>query len=190
MAAQVASKLVKPPIRLFGLEGSYINALFSAASKKNQLNVVEGDLSFVSNLYKVQPKFRDFVTDPFVKPQQKYELFSKLKINPLSVNFLSALADYNRMKYLPTLEESFKKTMAAVRKEIICTVTSAKALSDAKKKDVEQSLAGFTEKKMIVNYQTDPSLIGGLVVNFNNEHLIDMSIKTQLRSITTALKSA
>lgn len=189
MASKIVSKLVKPPIRLFGLEGSYVNALYSAASKKNQLNAVEGDLGFVSKLYTNEVRFRDFVTDPFVKPEQKVELFNKLKLNEVSVNFLGAMASYNRLKHLPNFERTFKKTMAATRRELPCNVTSAKPLTEAKKKELEDSLKGFTDKKLLITYEIDSALLGGLVVNFNNEHLIDMSIRSKVRSITSALQA-
>merc|ERR1712168_86982 len=39
------SKLVKAPIQLFGIEGRYAHALYSAASKEGSLNLVEKELS-------------------------------------------------------------------------------------------------------------------------------------------------
>jgi len=36
--------LLQPPVQVFGLEGRYATALFSAASKQKTLDVVEKDL--------------------------------------------------------------------------------------------------------------------------------------------------
>lgn len=193
--AGAAAKMIKPPISLFGLEGRYVNALFSAASKGNKLDAVEGDLKKLAGLYKTDTKFRDYLTDPLIHPSVKTQVFennlkSKLKLNDLSVNLLSAMAENRRMKLLPQVESSFGQVMAAIRHELQCIITSAKPLTDAKKKDVEESLKAFTSKKLLVSYAVDPSLIGGLVVDFNGEHYIDMSLRSKLRSYTECITKA
>jgi F-type H+-transporting ATPase subunit O len=45
--ASAQAKLVKAPIQLFGMEGRYAHALYSAASKEKQLDTVEKELSKV-----------------------------------------------------------------------------------------------------------------------------------------------
>lgn len=180
------SKLVKPPISLFGVEGRYVNALYSAASKNNKLENVEGDLKKLASLYKTDTKFREFLINPLINPVQKTQIFEKelkgkLKLNDLSVNLLSAMSENRRLKYLPDVEQAFKQIMSSVRNELNCNVTSAKALPDARKKEVEDSLKNFTSKKLIINYLVDPSIVGGLIVDFNGEHYIDMSVKSKIR---------
>ena len=40
----VSIEYIQPPIHLFGVEGRYAHALFSAASKEKKLDVVEKEL--------------------------------------------------------------------------------------------------------------------------------------------------
>lgn len=193
MASKIVSKLVKPPISLFGLEGRYVNALYSAASKNKQLDAVEGDLKKLVGLYKTDPKFKEFMISPLISPVQKTRVFendlkNKLKLNSLSVNFLSAVSENRRLKKLPEMEHAFNQIMSSVRNELNCTITSAKSLSDAKKKEIEDSLKAFTSKKLIVVYKTDESLVGGLIVDFNGEHYIDMSVKSKIRLYSESIK--
>lgn len=193
MAAKVASKFIKPPISLFGLEGRYVNALYSAAVKSNKLEAVEGDLKKLAGLYKTDTKFKDYMINPLVNPYQKNQVFendlkNKLKLDGLSVNLLSAMSENRRLKHLPDIERSFAQIMAAVRKELPCIVTSAKPLSDGKKKEVEDSLKNFTSKKLLISYQTDPSIVGGLIVDFNGEHYIDMSVRSKIRLYSDTIK--
>lgn len=186
MASKIVSKLVKPPISLFGIEGRYVNALYSAASKNNKLDNIEGDLKKLSGLYKTDSRFREFLINPLINPVQKSQVFekdlkAKLKLNDLSVNLLSALAENGRLKHLPDVNHAFQQIMSAIRGELSCVVTSAKALPEPKKKEVEDSLKAFTSKKLLISYEVDPTIVGGLIVDFNGEHYIDMSVKSKIR---------
>lgn len=193
MASKIASKFIKPPISLFGLEGRYVNALYSAAAKSNKLDAVEGDLKKLSGLYKTDPKFKEFMVNPLINPYQKNQVFvgdlkNKLKLNDLSVNLLSVMSENRRLKNLPDVERSFSQIMAAVRGELPCVITSAKPLSDVKKKEVEDSLRAFTPKKLLIDYKTDPSIMGGLIVDFNGENYIDMSVKSKIRLYSESIR--
>lgn len=193
MATKIVSKLVKPPISLFGIEGRYVNALYSAASKSNKLEAVEGDLKKISNLYKSDPKFKEFMISPLISPVQKTQIFEndlkkKLGLNELSVNLLSSMSENRRLKNLPEVEAAFNLVMSATRGELNLTVTSAKPLPDAKKKEVEASLKTFSSKKLLIKYQVDPSIIGGLIIDFNGEHYIDMSVRSKIRLYSDCLK--
>lgn len=186
MASKIVAKMVKPPLSLYGLEGRYVNALYSAAHKSNKLNEVENDLKRLSSLYKTDPKFKDFMVNPLISPAFKSQVFegelkSKLKLSDVSVKFLSAVSENRRLRHLPAIQESFAQIMSAVRNELQCAVISAKPLSDSRKKEVEDSIKVFTSKKLIIEYRVDPSIMGGLIVDFNGEHYIDMSIRSKVR---------
>ena len=186
MANKVVGKLVKPPISLYGLEGRYVNALYSAAHKNNKLNEVESDLTKLANLYKSDSKFKDFMVNPLVSPAQKSHVFqndlkNKLKLSDVSVNFLTVVSENRRLKHLPEIHASFGQIMSAVRNELPCCIMTAKPLADARKKELEETIRTFTDKKLIIEYKTDPSILGGVVIDFNGEHYIDMSIKSRIR---------
>lgn len=55
--------------------------------------------------------------------------------------------------------------MAAHRGEVVCSVTTAKALEGAMKKDVEGAIKGFLKgkEKALINWTVDPNIIGGMV---------------------------
>lgn len=193
MASNIVSKLVKPPISLYGIDGRYVNALYSAASKHNKLDAVEGDLKKLAELYKTDHKFKDYMINPLISPFQKSQLFEnqlkkKLNLNDLSVKFLSVVSENRRLKFIPQVQAAFHQIMMAVRNEIPCSIVSAKPLPDAKKKEIEDSLKAFTSKRLLISYSIDPTLLGGLVVDFNGENYIDMSVKTRVRTYSKICK--
>ncbi|RWS31347.1 hypothetical protein B4U80_07045 [Leptotrombidium deliense] len=189
-----ASKLVKPPIDLFGIEGRYTNALYSAAHKTKNLEAVETDLKKLGKGLESDPKFRDFVMNPLINVNQKKKMLSemlssKMKVNELTINLLGVLAENGKLKYLPNIARAYAKVMAASRGEVNCVVISAKPITDEnQRKELESALKGFTKKKLNVEMKVDPTIIGGLVIDFGGEHYVDLSIKSKLKMYTDLIK--
>ncbi|KAJ8984718.1 hypothetical protein NQ317_004981 [Molorchus minor] len=65
--SNAANQLVKPPIQIFGIEGRYATALYSAATKQKTLDAVEKDLIKLQSTIKTDTKLRDFIKDPTIK---------------------------------------------------------------------------------------------------------------------------
>ena len=69
----------------------------------------------------------------------------------------------------------------------IAYVTTAAALRDGQKAEVEQKLLKTTSfKKMEMHYAVDESLIGGMVIRIG-DRVVDSSIKTRLNELTRQL---
>lgn len=66
-AGAAASKLNKPPVPMFGIDGRYATALYSAASKKNKLEQVDNNLKQLLDLQQKDTKFREFLVNPLIK---------------------------------------------------------------------------------------------------------------------------
>merc|ERR1711953_843418 len=135
-------QLVQPPVQVFGTEGRYATALFSAASKKKSLEVVEKDLKTFHATLKKDQRLADFLADPSIKRGLKAEGLAsacdKLKMNELAEN--------NRFSAAEAVVNSFDTIMAAHRGEVVCEVVTAKALDATMKKEVDGALAGFLQK--------------------------------------------
>ena len=62
-------------------------------------------------------------------------------------------------------------------------MTSAIALTEAQRDDVEKRLLATTSYvKFIMNYNVDPSLIGGMIIQIG-DRVVDSSIKTKLNEM-------
>lgn len=136
---------VKPPLQLFGLEGRYATALYTAATKLNTLDSVEKELLQVQNTMKQKPKLREALVSPIINRKL---LETTLKdIGKLSnwsaatTNLLTLLAENGRLKKLDGVINSFKQLMAAHRGEIICEIKTARPLTDGQRKNLQAALA-------------------------------------------------
>ena len=190
-----ASKLVKPPVALFGLEGSYTTAVYSAASKQSKLEAVEKDLIKISQTLETDIRFREFLVNPLIPVSQKKEILktvatTKLGSCDVTVNLLHVLAENGRLKLLPQVAKSLIRVMQVSRGELVATVYTAKQIDASTQKDIESGLKGFTDKKLAVKFSVDPSIMGGIIVDFGGEHYIDMSIKSKMKVYSDLLQQA
>lgn len=136
--------MVKPPIQVFGMEGRYANALYSAAHKQNSLEAVEKDLKAFQVEFKRDPKLRDFVINPTIKRSLKAnalkEVAKQVSYNPATGFLLEAMAENGRLKKLDAVINAFKLIMSAHRGEVVCEVTTARPLEDGQRKQLETQL--------------------------------------------------
>ncbi|XP_034971439.1 ATP synthase subunit O, mitochondrial [Zootoca vivipara] len=187
-----ASKLVQPPIQVYGLEGRYATALFSAASKQKKLDQIEKELTRVLTLLK-DPKLSVIVLNPHVKSAEKQkavnDILAKEKMSPVTVNFFNLLAENGRLKNTPGVISAFAKIMSAFRGEVICSVTTAQPLDEANLTELKTALNGFIAKGEILKLEikTDPTILGGMVVSIGEKY-VDMSTKTKIQKLSKLMR--
>jgi len=187
--------LVRAPVPVYGIEGRYATALYSAAHKQKALDAVEKDLVAFADVLKKDSRLAEFLYDPSVQKSIKNDgiigVADKMKLNPLSKNLLLAVAENNRYSFLPAISTAFSTIMAAHRGEVVCEVTTAKALDAGMAKEVEGALAGFLKKgeKALITYKVDASIIGGMVVSIGDK-FCDMSMATKLNKYSELLKAS
>lgn len=136
--------MVKPPVQIFGIEGRYATALYSAASKQKSLEAVERDLTSFQASLKADPKLKDFVVDPTIKRSLKAsalkDVAAKVKFAPATGFVLELLAENGRLNKIDAVINAFKLIMSAHRGEVVCEVITAKALEGGQRKELESQL--------------------------------------------------
>ncbi|CAN9514902.1 unnamed protein product [Ophioblennius macclurei] len=188
------SKLVKPPIQVYGVEGRYATALFSAASKQNKLDQVEKELGKVTAMIK-DPKMSGLLLNPHIKRNLKQKAFTdaltKAKASPITINLINVLADNGRLSLTPDVISAFGKMMSAHRGEVLCSVTTAQPLDEANLSDLKVALKGFLQKGETIQLETktDPAILGGMIVSIGDKY-VDMSTKTKIQKLTKLIKDS
>ncbi|XP_038555626.1 ATP synthase subunit O, mitochondrial [Micropterus salmoides] len=187
-----ASKLIKPPIQVYGVEGRYATALFSAASKQSKLDQVEQELGKVTTLLK-DSKLSSVVMNPHIKRSIKQKTFNdvlaKAKLSPITINLINVLADNGRLTLTGDVINAFGKMMSAHRGEVICSVTTAQPLDAANLSELKVALNGFLQKGETIKLETksDPSILGGMIVSIGDKY-VDMSTKTKIQKLTKLMR--
>ncbi|XP_030641851.1 ATP synthase peripheral stalk subunit OSCP, mitochondrial [Chanos chanos] len=187
-----AAKLIKPPIQVYGVEGRYATALFSAASKQKSLDQVEQELGKVASLIK-DPKLSSIVMNPNVKRSIKQKTFgdalTKAKLSPITVNLINVLAENGRLSLTSDVITAYSKMMSAHRGEVTCSVTTAQPLDEANLADLKVALNGFLAKGESIKLETktDPSILGGMIVSIGDKY-VDMSTKSKIQKLTKLIR--
>eukprot|EP00118_Oscarella_pearsei_P024971 m.307230 g.307230 ORF g.307230 m.307230 type:complete len:215 (+) comp42037_c0_seq1:37-681(+) len=193
--SSVTRDVVKAPIQVFGIEGRYAHAAYSAASRNKKLDAVEKELQNVKTLIGSHPDISAYLSNPVIKKTNKKvtleELLKADKYSSITVNLFGCLAENNRLSRALGVIGAYEKLMRAHRGEVECTVTSAKALTAENMKSLQQSLKGFIEKGQTLKMDTqmDPSLIGGMIVEIGDKR-IDLSISSKIKQLTGLLREA
>ena len=63
--------LLQPPIQVFGIEGRYAHAMYSAAAKHKNLEQVESELSKVDELIRTNDKLSEYLANPTLDKYKK-----------------------------------------------------------------------------------------------------------------------
>uniref|UniRef100_A0A1L8EEX5 Oligomycin sensitivity conferral protein n=1 Tax=Haematobia irritans TaxID=7368 RepID=A0A1L8EEX5_HAEIR len=189
------AQAVKPPIQVFGLEGRYATALYSAATKMKQLDQVEKDLIAFQATLKKDKKLRESVVSPIVNKKVMgtalKESADKLRWAAATGNLLNLMANNGRLSSLDGVINAFSVIMAAHRGEVVCEVVSAKPLDSAQSKQLEGALKSFlkSNQSLKITSRVDPSIIGGLIVSIGDKY-VDMSIASKVKMYTDVISSA
>jgi len=181
------------PIQLYGLEGRYAHAIYSAATKKQQLDAVEKDFQGLVSLFSQDKKLNDVLRNPLLTKEQKQnavnELGTKRNANPITVNTLSLLAENGRLSRLQGVAKAFGTIMSAHKGEISAKVTTAKQLSASESKELQAVLQAFLKQGHKLKLQTvvDPEVLGGMVIELGDRY-IDLSLSSKLKTFSNIVK--
>ncbi|XP_026748780.2 ATP synthase subunit O, mitochondrial [Galleria mellonella] len=189
-----AAQLVKPPVQVFGLEGRYASALYSAASKSKTLDVVEKELSQFQQNIKSDAILKEFIINPTLKRNLKADALkavaTKTNLSPTTSNLLGLLAENGRLDKLESVINAFKIMMAAHRGEVTCEVVTAKPLDQAQRQNLEAALKKFLKgnETLQLTAKVDPALIGGMVVSIDDKY-VDMSVASKVKKYTELISA-
>ncbi|PQP96443.1 ATP synthase subunit O mitochondrial [Prunus yedoensis var. nudiflora] len=184
---------VKVPLVLFGGSGNYASALYIAAVKANALEKVESEILDIVESTKRSPTFSQFTKDLSVPADTRVKAISDIstqaKFSDVTKNFLVILSQNGRLKNLETIAKRFVELTMAHKGEVKAIVTSVIPLPAVEEKELKETLQELIGqgKKVILEQKIDPSILGGLVVEFDKK-VFDMSIKTRARQMERYLR--
>lgn len=105
---------------------------YTAAVKNSSLDTVAKAISALNDVYKKDAKLATIMTAPTLSAEDKSQIVAELQKHTAGAdkdatvkNFLTTLADYNRLGLLKGVCEKFGELMSASRGEVELIVTSA-----------------------------------------------------------------
>ena len=165
---------------------SYALALYDLAKENSELDKAEEGMKSLSTLLNESSDFKEVILSPAVKKENKqsimYAIADKNNFSITLKKFLGFVATKNRLFFLSQIIESFLNLVSNNKGELKAKLVSSKKLSTAEQEKIQVELSKDFESHLNINYEYDPSLIGGLIIQVGSI-MVDTSIKTKLKKL-------
>ncbi|KAI1330533.1 ATP synthase delta subunit-domain-containing protein [Xylariaceae sp. FL0255] len=195
--AATAAQDVKPPVAVYGLDGTYATALYTAAVKSSTLDPTAKALSALGDLYTKDQKLASVLSTPTLSENDKSQIVAELQktlgasgSNETVKNFLATLAENNRLGLLKDVCDKFGEIISASRGELEMIVTSAQQLDNKTLNRLETAVSKSQYvgqgKKLKVTNTVNPEILGGLVVEIG-DRTIDLSVSSKIAKMNKLL---
>ncbi|CAE6458396.1 unnamed protein product [Rhizoctonia solani] len=183
----------------------YAQALFGAASKNAQtLNKVQSELTSISNSLREIPTLSAFVSNPTLSAADRKNgleaIFtsaapkgSKEPVTPITKNLFEVLSENGRLGETSDVIASFNELVSKHKGELEVVVTSATPLEKNVLSKLEATLkssqAASQAKSVRVINKVNPSILGGLLVDFGDK-TIDLSVSSKVNKLNALLQQS
>jgi len=168
----------------------YAQAAFELALKKNELEVWQEGLKKMADLTTDQ-QLMALLQDPRIPFDAKKSFLQKRfgEIHPLAFNLAVLLVRKGIFSRSGDIFQEYNHLLDAHRGVERARVTTALPLGTDEKEVVSRRLGEIVDRKVVVDGQLDPSIIGGFIARIGDT-LIDGSIRQKLETLKKNLVEA
>ena len=151
---------------------------------------LEEGQSFIDDVLKRNPDFERLLVSPTINKLDKLKLIERVvtgRGSEFITSFLKVLARHDRLDLLPNILNAarIQNERATGRKRV--SVKTAKPLSEESRKAISDKLRSAFAFEPILEAETDPSLIGGMVIRVDDT-VYDSSLRTRLKQLRARLR--
>ena len=170
---------------------TYADALFELAVEEDKVDSLYAEVCDLIGILRDNPELSQVMSHPGVDKNEKIDVIKKIFTGRVSgelCGLLNQIVVNNRYGEIDGILAKFVEEVKEYRKVGVAYVTTPAALSDAQKESVCRKLletTGYSEMEM--NYEIDPSLIGGMRIRIG-DRVIDSSISTKLEDLARQLR--
>lgn len=162
----------------------YAEAIYEVAEQRGEVKSVYDVLNSVMELYKNDIDFKNFITHPLIKEEQKKETLKKIfSESNDGVDILFYILEKGRIAQIREIVAEFVKIDYAKNQILDVEATFAVQLNEEQKEKLSKNLEKKTGKKIKLVVNVDKSLIGGGIIKIGDE-ITDGSIRRQLETLT------
>ena len=164
----------------------YASALADVILERNEEEQVQEELAGWEAMISGNARLLEAFSNPTVAYQQKdgvlKELIGRTKVGSTTANFLRILLKNQRLAELPQVNAKLAQIMDERAGVISALVLSARPVSDPIKTSLEQKLREITGKRIRLSFDTDETLLGGIVTRIGST-IYDGSVRNQLERL-------
>jgi F-type H+-transporting ATPase subunit delta len=165
----------------------YAQAAFELASEKNEFESWQEGLKKMADLT-TDKKLMALLENPNLSFAAKKSLLQErlAEINPLASNLAFLLVSKGILKRSGDISQKYNELLDAHRGVERAKVTTALSLGDKERDAISRRLGEIVERKVVVDAQVDPSIVGGFIARIG-DMVIDGSIHQKLETLKRSL---
>lgn len=169
---------------------TYGQALYELASERDRMPQFFEEAQALRAAFTEGDEFRMFMKNPRITQEEKRQVLEsslKGRISDDMVGFLVVLNHKERFGHVVEILDWFIERVREKEGIGRASVSSALELSDAQKQSVREKLLATTSFREIdIDFETDPSLIGGIVIRVG-DRVVDGSLRHRLGDLKRSL---
>ena len=171
------------------IEGSlsrrYTKALFQLAREAGQEDAIGQEIESFLRAYGGS-ELQKVLTNPAFgidsRKRTLIQIANRLQLSILAIHFLLLLLERDRLTYLDSIANLYRKLLNETKGRVEAQVTSPDSLKPVMIDRLREMLERISGKQIVLQQMTDPNLIGGVVVEFEGR-VYDGSVRTQLENM-------
>lgn len=167
----------------------YAEALLSLANETNSAQEVMAEFDQIVGLLDRDEAFARFMESPTIDTEVRRPALERMfrgRLSDALLNALLVLNDRGRAGLVRQMHRRYKLALEAQLNQAEVDVTSAVALDDDVRKGLAAALTARLGKDVILVEHVDPSVIGGLIVQYGDTRL-DASVWGHLKRMKARL---
>lgn len=170
----------------------YARAIFELGAEAGQLERLSQEITEFAASYAEQPLLRRALENPVLEEAQRESVLRHIgrraELTPLTVNALLVLLRRRRLAALPGIARRLRSLSDEKGGVCRAKITSAGSLPETYFNQLRQGLERALGKRVILEHEEDPALIGGIVARIG-DNTIDGSIQGRLEELGRRLLS-
>jgi len=169
----------------------YAKALFNLAQEDGKVEQYGEELDGFVRLSAELPDLANAIQNPLYTEAARKSVFhavaDKIGLSAILKSFINLLIEKKRVQNVAEISEYYHKLIDEHANIARAQIKAAVRLNEGVVQDIAQTLEKMTGKKVLVEFQQDSSLIGGIVAQIG-DLVLDGSVKRQLLHFKETMK--
>ncbi len=167
------------------LSRRYTKALFQLAREAGQEEQIGREVEEFYAAYS-STELEKVLTNPAFAVEARKKILTQViqnqQLSALTAHFLALLLERDRLGHLPGIVSCYRRLLNEAKGRVEAKVVSAGALEPSMLEGVRERLRGISGKDVVLQEETDPRLLGGLLIELEGK-VYDGSVRTQLEKM-------
>ncbi|MDE7302206.1 MAG: ATP synthase F1 subunit delta [Oscillospiraceae bacterium] len=172
------------------VEKVYSEAVFELACEQGCADEVKKELDSLAVIFGDNPELPKLLGTPTVTAAEKLDIIEKAfkgRVSDITYNFLCVITEKGRASAISAVAEDYKNRWYEMKNIAEVKVVTSVPLEDGLKSKLKAKLESVYKKTVILDETVDPSIMGGIVLNYNGA-MMDGSVKSRLEAIQKQIR--